>query len=176
MADLPLYCGNNSAAQPLLAGTSQIGTRYGCLKRGVGRGLHMPTDLNYLGDFQPIDDRKFYCGNRDNLPVGYDGFATLSQCMQKGVGIGRSLKAKREAGIDGAGGTSISVSFLHVLIAVGVTTAIIALLLAALKPTLVLKKTEPLVDWWRVVALSLVASLIMTVLEFVIAKLILNSM
>jgi len=39
-------------------------------------------------DYEPIDDRRMYCGKQHRLPRGYDYMGNLAQCLQKGVGVG----------------------------------------------------------------------------------------
>lgn len=87
-----IYCGNNAANIKLINGELQLGTRYECLKKGIGRGLHMPIDNDYTSNYVPIDTRKMYCGNEPDLPNGYDIMGNLPQCLQKGVGIGKKIK------------------------------------------------------------------------------------
>lgn len=87
-----IYCGNNAANPQLVNGQLQLGTRYGCLKKGIGRGLRMPVDPEYSGEYIPIDNRKMYCGNKPNLPTGYDVMGNLPQCLQKGVGVGKRMQ------------------------------------------------------------------------------------
>lgn len=89
-----MYCGNNLANKQLVNGQVQIGTRYSCMRKGIGQGLNMAFDNSYLGDYVPIDDTRIYCGNNDILPNGYDKFGNLTECLRKGVGIGISQKAK----------------------------------------------------------------------------------
>lgn len=88
-----MYCGNNAQNNELLSGASTLGTRYGCLRKGIGYGLNQPTDANYAGAYVPIDTRKSYCGKKAQLPDEYDWMGTLPQCLQKGVGIGKRQKA-----------------------------------------------------------------------------------
>ena len=90
-----IYCGNNSQYQGLIDGTHTLGTRYDCLKKGFGRGYHMPYDKNFTGNYDPIDKRKIWCGNSDETPDGYNRVGSLSQCLQKGVGCGKRLRAKK---------------------------------------------------------------------------------
>lgn len=33
-----------------------------------------------------------YCGDKQELPQGYDGFDTRYNCLKKGIGVGRSLR------------------------------------------------------------------------------------
>jgi len=89
-----MYCGNNLAHKKVVNGELQIGTRYTCLKRGIGKGLNMPFDNSYLGDYIAIDDTRIYCGNSSQLPVGYDRFGSLDECQSKGIGIGIKQKAE----------------------------------------------------------------------------------
>ncbi len=91
-----LYCGNNARNPDVRSGKKQIGSRYECFRRGVGIGLGLPYDPNFSARFVPIDKRKIYCGKQDELPNGYDIMGNSSLCMRKGVGVGRSIKAKRQ--------------------------------------------------------------------------------
>lgn len=88
---MPTYCGNNNSNPRLIhnGGDHIIGSRHQCLKKGIGLGIHMPIDPSYNGPYNPIDQRKFYCGDNAMLPPGYDAFGTLQQCFTKGVGVGR---------------------------------------------------------------------------------------
>jgi hypothetical protein len=88
-----MYCGNNANNRKVLRGELVIGDRYSCMRKGVGQGLHMPYDDSYMDDYVPITPGKAYCGNRNNLPAGYDRFGTLHECFVKGVGVGRRQKA-----------------------------------------------------------------------------------
>lgn len=90
-----IYCGNNAQDVQLLSGNKVLGTRYKCMRRGVGRGIHLPYDPKFGGPYVPLDNRKIYCGDRDILPNDYDRFGNLPQCLQKGVGIGKSIRAKK---------------------------------------------------------------------------------
>ena len=92
----PIYCGNNAQDDQLLDGTRIIGTRHGCMKKGFGKGFNMPYDPKFAGPYTPIDKRRIYCGNNSEKPEGYDSMGSLSQCLQKGIGIG-----KRKRGILG---------------------------------------------------------------------------
>ena len=88
-----IYCGNNAKSNDILNGNKVIGTRYGCLRKGIGKGKNSPVDNNYIGEYQAIDTRKIYCGKSENLPNGYDLMGNLPQCLQKGIGIGKKQKA-----------------------------------------------------------------------------------
>lgn len=89
-----IYCGNNLLNPQLVAGNVTLGTRYKCLRKGIGYGLYMPYDPNYVGTYMPIDQRKIYCGNKSILPNNYDSMGNLPQCIQKGIGIGKRLRAR----------------------------------------------------------------------------------
>jgi len=91
-----IYCGNNAKSVDILNGSKVIGTRYACLKKGIGKGLNSSVDNNYIGEYEPIDTRKIYCGNAENLPDGYDLIGSLPQCLQKGIGIGKKQKAHQQ--------------------------------------------------------------------------------
>ena len=88
-----IYCGNNALDPELLAGDIILGTRYTCLKRGIGKGLHLPLDQKYTRGYEPIDKRRIYCGNKAKLPKGYYSMGNLPQCLQKGIGIGKKKKS-----------------------------------------------------------------------------------
>ena len=88
-----IYCGNNVLDNNLVNGNILLGTRYKCLKKGIGTGLNMPYDSKYTNDYEPIDNRKIYCGDKNSLPSEYDTFGNLPQCLQKGVAIGKRKKA-----------------------------------------------------------------------------------
>jgi hypothetical protein len=93
-----IYCGNNALDPRLLDGTYIIGRRYDCLRKGVGIGLHMPLDPAFSMPYAQIVPDKIYCGNADVCPDEYDRLGTLHGCVQKGVGVGRSIIAKRAGG------------------------------------------------------------------------------
>ena len=84
-----MYCGNNALHPEVISGRKIIGTRYKCMQKGINVGLNQPLDLNYNVPFEPIDNRKFYCGNNNILPDGYHDNGTLYHCFTKGIGIGK---------------------------------------------------------------------------------------
>jgi len=88
-----MYCGNNANNRRVVNGELVIGTRYNCMRKGVGQGLYMPFDRSYMDEYIPIVETKVYCGNDENLPEGYDRFGALHECFVKGVGVGRRQKA-----------------------------------------------------------------------------------
>lgn len=92
---MSIYCGNNSRS-PELRNGKVIGTRYKCFKKGVGIGINQPYDPAYKSRFKPIDARKIYCGEAVRLPIGYDIMGNNPMCLQKGVGVGKKIRAKKE--------------------------------------------------------------------------------
>lgn len=94
-----MYCGNNSLNSELVSGRTTLGTRYGCLRKGIGKGMYMPYDPSYSQPYAPIDNTIVYCGNKNNLPLKYDRFGNLPECLQKGIGIGKKKRVGQ--GLDG---------------------------------------------------------------------------
>ena len=90
-----IYCGNNSQYPDLLSGKVELGTKYTCMRKGVGMGSNMPLDYRYLGPYSPLDERKIYCGVSPLLPPAYDLDGNLPQCLQKGIGVGKRIRALR---------------------------------------------------------------------------------
>ena len=129
-----IYCGNNKENTELKNGNVQLGTRYSCLKKGIGKGLHEPKDPEYAGKYEPIDKRKIYCGNQTTLPDNYDSMGNLPQCLQKGIGIGKHKKASQFM-------TTIKKNYTSIII--GVLVLVITLiLLLTLKPKFISKLDE----------------------------------
>jgi hypothetical protein len=91
---MPIYCGNNLNAQQLTSGTHTLGTKYECLRKGIGVGSHLPYDENFSGAYMPVDNRKYYCGKAEEIPAGYDEMGSPSICIVKGVGIGKAQRAR----------------------------------------------------------------------------------
>ena len=106
---MPIYCGNNLNDPKLTYGTHNIGTRYQCLRKGIGVGINLPYDPSYSLPYRPIDGRKFYCGKSRHPPAGggYFAIGSPSKCLQKGVGIGKKQIANRRGG---GGGSRFSFS------------------------------------------------------------------
>ena len=92
---MEIYCGNNSTHSQVINGNKVLGTKYSCLQKGIGNGLNSEYDSSYLEPYNPIDDRKMYCGNSNILPQGYDMMGNLPKCLQLGMGIGKRLRAER---------------------------------------------------------------------------------
>ena len=89
---MPIYCGNNALNPDLVSGRAIQGTRRQCLRKGIGTGRRLPYDKNYLGPYQPIDNVKVYCGDKQDLPHGYDRFGNNPTCLQKGIAIGKKQR------------------------------------------------------------------------------------
>ena len=90
-----IYCGNNAFDEGLVNKTKILGSRYQCLRKGVGKGLHEPI-LHYNEDYKPIDNIKLYCGINDVLPPYTDRFGTREECLRKGFAIGQQQKYMKE--------------------------------------------------------------------------------
>ena len=75
------------------------GTRYDCFRKGVGIGLNQPLDKSYRNRYSPRDKRKLYCGKARRLPQKYDIMGNLPMCLQKGVGVGKTMKARRRSSV-----------------------------------------------------------------------------
>jgi hypothetical protein len=87
-----MYCGNNKRNRRLLNGELVLGTRYKCLRRGIGVGMNLPYDHDY-DEYEPIEKTKIYCGKSDVLPPGYDRLGSIADCHRIGVGVGKSMKS-----------------------------------------------------------------------------------
>lgn len=92
-----MYCGNNRQDPSLRNGSAVIGTPYGCMLKGRQIGLSQPADPKFLEPYEPIDQRKSYCGEKARLPRGYSHVGKLYECMLKGIGWGKREKAEQAA-------------------------------------------------------------------------------
>jgi hypothetical protein len=110
-----IYCGNNALHPDLLNGNKRMGTRYECMKKGIGTGLNLPYDEDFNNPYVAIDDTKIFCGDKNILPEGYDRFGNCPQCLQKGVGIGKKIKAER-GNIIPSDPKNIIIIFLSILV------------------------------------------------------------
>jgi hypothetical protein len=85
MSSDQIYCGNNLYE----LGNRRIGSPYQCLKKGIGRGLHLDlTDFN--PNYSPIIPDNTYCGNNNPPPGKVIG--TPASCLRKGIGIGKKMQ------------------------------------------------------------------------------------
>lgn len=93
-----IYCGDSTT---LPSDYDEMGTRAICLRKGIGLGMSIPDGqrATYLAKPpKPAPEQKLYCGNAEEVPQGYDGFDTLSNCMRRGMGVGLHMpQAKRLA-------------------------------------------------------------------------------
>ena len=94
-----IYCGNNRRHTSIVSEQARLGTRYECMRKGIGVGLHRPLDNDYTGEYEAVDKRKIYCGNDSRKPAGYNLMGSPSMCLRKGIGIGK--KKRHEYGDDG---------------------------------------------------------------------------
>ena len=90
-----MYCGNNRNDPDVVVGAKVLGTRYACFKKGIGIGLHLPFDPAYAVPYRPVDRARIYCGTENRTPIGYTRRGSPSLCLRKGVGVGKSIRAKR---------------------------------------------------------------------------------
>ena len=86
------YCGNNALYPGLIRGTHYMGTRYDCFRKGIGRGRRLPYDVNYEGPYAPIDLTRVFCGNGAVVPAGYTRLGSSTECIQKGIAIGKRMR------------------------------------------------------------------------------------
>jgi hypothetical protein len=80
-----IYCGNNAYE----IGDRRLGTPYECLRKGIGKGLHLDLK-DYNPNYKAIDETNTYCGTKQTLPSG-KVLGTRTECLRKGIGIGKKL-------------------------------------------------------------------------------------
>lgn len=93
-ADPEIYCGDNPV---LPEGYDTMGTRYRCLKKGIGAGMMLPDERRdeFLARPRPPPGPRIYCGNEAVLPAGYARFGLKSECLRKGVGTGLAMSTEK---------------------------------------------------------------------------------
>ena len=158
-----IYCGNNALDPSLVNGQNIIGTRYPCMQKGIGRGIHMPVDPNY-GNYQPINNQKVYCGNANNLPGGYVSYGTLPQCLTRGVGIGKKIRYDQFV-LNGFSPPTIEVKHINgkILLLVFLCSVVLSvIILRHVKPEFILDEDD-IVDT-KLYVVSIIIGLILTVL------------
>ena len=89
-----LYCGNNKLDGDLKSGKKIRGNRYNCMKVGINKGLNMEYDPKYNQPYEAIDTTRIYCGLQ-KLPNDYDRYGSVTECLQKGIGVGKRIKASK---------------------------------------------------------------------------------
>jgi len=79
------YCGPDTQLPP---GYTRFGTNFECMKKGYGickynRKLGSRYHLS-----QPLDPNRprFFCGNGDQAPPGYNRLGRREECLRKGYG------------------------------------------------------------------------------------------
>ena len=172
---MPIYCGNNALDSDIVNGTSVLGTRYSCMRKGIGTGLNLPYDVKYTGEYQPIDNRKIYCGDRDDLPDDYDRFGNLPQCLQKGVAIG-----KRQRALDGDANVNRNNIIIRNLFygkvkyfLIFILLLIIFLLFYYLKPGIILEKNEKnekIIDWKKFIIIYFILVIPIIIFIFIFVR------
>lgn len=140
---MSLYCGNNRLHSSVRSGNAVIGTRSECLRKGVGLGKALPCNPDYNGPYEPIDNRKVWCGNSDTLPSGYDIVGTLPGCLQKGVGTGMRQKARGCRGVRRYTNKITKRAVISAIIMMIVSFGVLYIL----KPTVVLDKKTKKIKW-----------------------------
>jgi hypothetical protein len=179
----PIYCGNNALDTDLVSGNKVIGTRYQCLRKGVGIGNNLPYDHKFTLPYAPIDTTKIYCGNSVALPGGYDRFGNLHQCMQKGVGVGKRLRANQGpvGGDDNnnprlfGGGTYTPLTHTKLVLTLVIVSVISFVLLYITKPKYITKRDKhgkQYISWKKFLLLYVIilSSMLISILTiFVIA-------
>lgn len=149
-----IYCGNNSIATPLLNGTARIGTNYECLRKGIGKGRSLPYDVSFNVPRIPIDSRRFYCGEKRDMPTRYFARGSPSKCLAVGIGIGKSQRLQGRNNIL----ISVFVPFFIYTIAIGLTFLILIVTKIGLKKNE--KDGKTVVDWEKMIPYMLVSTLI----------------
>ena len=100
----PIWCGNNILSPKLKRNgghIEKIGSPSQCFRRGFGAGFHReiaPEDLeeflaDFVGPYKKLIDQPLFYGDGP-VPPGKIR-ATLSQCMQRGYGVGSMQRAKK---------------------------------------------------------------------------------
>ena len=90
-----IYCGNNKLSPRLTVEQNVIGTPYECMRKGIGVGLNLPVDKDAAGPYEPIVEKKFYCGKKENeMPDKLERMGSPTECLRVGISIGKAKKAK----------------------------------------------------------------------------------
>lgn len=156
---MKMYCGNNLSFQGILNGTHYLGTKNKCLKRGVGVGKNLPFDENYNNEYEPVDNRKYYCGNKEITPPNYFAEGSPSICHRIGVGVGKAIRSQEPP-------PNFMYFNRYILpyLLFGLGCLIIFLILYNSKPNFVSKndeiKKEIIIDWSKFIPYFILFSLI----------------
>jgi hypothetical protein len=161
-----VYCGNNSRNTKLLNGDLLPGSRYSCLQKGIAKGRNLTHDVNYEGEYEPIDNTKIYCGTKNILPDGYDRMGNNVECFRKGVGVGKRLRAQNSPSVK-YNKKTVNIVIYFIIIFV------IFLILYYSKPTIILdndnKKNKKIV-WYKFLIFYTILCLIIGILMFFYTK------
>lgn len=144
-----MYCGNNSLHSSLVDGSQILGTRYGCLKKGIGKGMSLPVDSTYIGPYEPIDKTRVYCGNWNGLTRNYDRLGSLPECLQRGVGIGKRKVAMMQQGDGGVGTTIETYKYLCIIYFWVLSCIYVFMILYFYKPSILCEKNSKKIIWTR---------------------------
>jgi hypothetical protein len=91
-----IYCGESKR---LPKNYDAMGTRYRCMKKGIGIGMNLPDEQREEFLSKPkdttIEKEKLYCGNDLLLPENYDRFGSKKECLRKGVGVGLGMPQQK---------------------------------------------------------------------------------
>lgn len=78
-----IYCGLEEKLDD--ENYDRIGTRYECLRKGIGVGLYKIRKKKKSSKKYRPDGS--YCGNKTQLPRGYTHFGSPYSCLRKGIGV-----------------------------------------------------------------------------------------
>ena len=57
----------------------------------------MPLDPEFkYDDYVPIDGTRIFCGRGSILPAGYDRLGNSTECLRKGIAVGKKMHWERE--------------------------------------------------------------------------------
>ena len=138
-----IYCGNNALFTGLVNGTHQIGTRYQCLRKGIGIGSNLDP---YEEPYEPIDDTRIYCGKQNILPNGYDRLGTPPECLRRGIGVGKGLQNAEVDGNVGSQRPKCNKNFYGLLFLIAVITFLVLYTTQPLCVTEVIDK-KTVISW-----------------------------
>lgn len=161
-----IYCGNNRNS----IGDKKIGNRYECLKAGISLGKKLPIDETYLQPYDPIDNRKPYCGLQEELPNDtYDHLGSLKECHSVGVGVGKRQKASEQINISSEPVNNFS--FWSINLIMILFFIILFLVFYFLKPSFILKdNTKNEIDWQKFGPDLSVLALLLIIIRIIILK------
>ena len=160
------YCGNKANFTGLINGTHIIGTNYQCLRKGIGVGLHLPYDNNYTLPYVPIDNRKYYCGKQQEIPIAGNYFAlgSPSKCLSIGIGVGKS-----QTSLNGVPRSFYFIRYFLPYILFIFINSIIFIIFYISKPVFLSKKdneNKNIIDWSKFIPYYLLSCLTIFILIF----------